>query len=414
MSDNMRDDGKQIQHPDHVVSWLTDLPLTKSRGTIGDWIKKTLIKTYIQYAAKSDNKIYSVRLFGQYKAENEDKIIDAVKEFFPIDWADHSCQMYEENVTFYLSDTNGVVALDMDREDKALSINYATNVEDIHRHLQEKLKKLVFKRPKENEGKVYVLASDSSGLSTTELGIGGVALEMDNYSKETHEDIKTVIQDLKSPIPQGRLIILEGTPGTGKTFFIRSLISQVPKAFFVVIPPAMMKNLGDPSIIPVLLDLKSDYGRSDEKENERSGPVVLIAEDADECLCKRGVDNMSSISSILNFTSGILGDLLDIRIITTTNAQRTDFDEALTRSGRISSFIHIGELGRQEAAAVYRRIMGDNTLDYDGSTLLADIYSLAKKVKKNLGEIEEKPVETRTTKPSTAKNKLKKYRKIGF
>jgi SpoVK/Ycf46/Vps4 family AAA+-type ATPase len=275
--------------------------------------------------------------------------------------------------------------------------------------------KFIFKRAKENEGKAYVLTSDADGLSTTELGVVGVNLELDNYSKDIHKEITTVIQDLKSSIPQGRLVILEGPPGGGKTFCVRSLISQVPEAFFVVVPPAMIKNLGDPSIIPILLELKADYGRLDKKEQGKHRPVVLIVEDADECLTARGADNMSSISSILNFTSGILGDLLDIRIIATTNARETEWDEALLRSGRLSDVIHINELSRQEATSVYKRIMEDDTLDYDGSTLLADIYKLAREVKKDLDGPPDGESATKTVSPIENRlNKLKKTRKIGF
>lgn len=746
MSKNTTDDGGKIQHQEAEISWLTNpFPLDASRGTIGEWIRKTLMKLYAQHVAKDTRKIYSSKLHGHYKAENKDKIIGVVKKYFPIEWAEHSCQLYDENITFYLSDTNGVVVLDIDPDENVVLVDYITNVKDAHQFLKGEFEKFVFKRPKENEGKAYVLISDADGLSTTELGVVGVELEMDNYSEDIHKEIDSVIQDLKSSIPQGRLVILEGEPGTGKclgkgtkvlmadgsvklveqiqkneylmgpdssprkvlsitkgkeqlvkikpvkgdewicnrshilslvhsvtneiknisiddllkmterqrhhlklyrtsiefeersteldpyfiglwlgdgtrgvpcvttadfeikdylqefakslkmrvtiteqennksdlifirkklynrtiknviteeikkcetnnhekkipsdylhnsrekrlllfagildsdgyfqnngfeivtkyntlkedilflarslgfaayasikhnkeyngnywrisisgdcsiipnrvkrkkasirrqkknvlrtgfqlelleedeyygfeigddhlfvlgdftvthnTFFVRSLVSQVPEAFFVVIPPAMVKNLGDPSIVPTLLDLKSDYSRSDEIEERTHGPVVLIVEDADECLVHREADNMSSISSILNFTSGILGDLLDIRIIATTNAKKTEFDEALVRSGRISSFVHIDKLSRQEAIRVYRRIMGDDTLDYDGGTLLADIYSLAKETKKELGVGEEKSQRKTKQKTALTVNKFGKLRKIGF
>ena len=61
--------------------------------------------------------------------------------------------------------------------------------------------------------------------------------------------------------------------------------------------------------------------------------------------------------------------------------------------------------------------MGDDTLDYDETTLLADIYSLAKKVKKESadGESTEKPQQRKTKDKSTLTiNKFGKIKKIGF
>jgi len=211
------------------------------------------------------------------------------------------------------------------------------------------LNSFLFQRPEENEGKAYVLVSDPhQGLITRELGLVATPLIMGNYIESIHEELKVVIKDLNSPVPQGRLVILEGEAGCGKTFYIRSLIEEVPSAFFVVVPPAMVKNLGDPAFVPTLLNLKSRHQATavlmDEELPQKYGPLVLIIEDADECLVKRGADNMSSISSILNFTSGILGELLDIRIIATTNAPKTEFDPALERSGRLSSHVHFEKL----------------------------------------------------------------------
>ncbi len=49
---------------------------------------------------------------------------------------------------------------------------------------------------------------------------------------------------------------------------------------------------------------------------------MLIVEDADECLVQRGSDNMSTIASVLNISDGILGSILDVRVLATTNAEK--------------------------------------------------------------------------------------------
>jgi SpoVK/Ycf46/Vps4 family AAA+-type ATPase len=157
----------------------------------------------------------------------------------------------------------------------------------------------------------------------------------------------------------------------------------------------MVQQLGDPSIVPVFLGLKS--GNDDEpsiealiqgtpeKKPKKSNPIVIVVEDADACLVKRNGENMSSISAILNLTDGILGDMLDIRIIATTNAKRNEMDEALLRDGRMSYHLDVGRLSVDEANSIYCRLMDKTDVSYPTSeeeaekgVLLASVYKLAK------------------------------------
>ena len=115
---------------------------------------------------------------------------------------------------------------------------------------------------------------------------------------------------------------------------------------FVVIPPFLVTALGSPGMINALIN---------EQRNDPR-PLVLVLEDADECLTKRAGDNMANISAVLNLSEGILSDTLDIRIVATTNAERTDLDPALTRPGRLGCYIQVPELEKPQAAKVLARL----------------------------------------------------------
>lgn len=120
------------------------------------------------------------------------------------------------------------------------------------------------------------------------------------------------------------------------------------------------------------------------------GPIVLILEDADQCLVPRAADNISSISSLLNLSDGILGSLLDIRIIATTNAKQEKMDQAILRDGRLSKRIEVNALEYDQANHIFQRLtqsknalpMKDQRSEMypkqNSKYTLAEIYKLAR------------------------------------
>jgi len=208
---------------------------------------------------------------------------------------------------------------------------------------------MVTRQERSNRGRVHVLVEKTGGIGISALGFAATDLILDNYDSGIHQQILSMTESLKEDFPDGRLSILEGVPGCGKTFLVRSLVGAIPNATFVFVPPALIPRLGDPSMVSALISLKEDNGQI--------GPTVLICEDADSVLTKRKADNMAAISSILNLTSGILGDLIDVRIVATTNSQRAEIDDALLRSGRLSHYIHVPPLDVSYAADLLNKMV---------------------------------------------------------
>jgi hypothetical protein len=71
------------------------------------------------------------------------------------------------------------------------------------------------------DGAVYIITKTSRGFTTTQLGTAGVDLETGNYAPEVITQYKHVIDDFKSADPCGRLVLLTGIPGGGKTYLVR-------------------------------------------------------------------------------------------------------------------------------------------------------------------------------------------------
>ncbi len=132
-----------------------------------------------------------------------------------------------------------------------------------------------------------------------------------------------------------------------------------------------MKELGDPEILPCLTALKEDI----------TGPMILVLEDADQCLAPRQAGNMSTVQTVLNLGDDILGSILDMRILATTNAKTGDFDEAVRRPGRLSKHIEVGCLNAEKANAVVERLLGNESgsvRHFMATATLAEAYAQAR------------------------------------
>lgn len=217
------------------------------------------------------------------------------------------------------------------------------------------------------KSRIFVMNQTECGLQKTELSFPFVDLERGNYTKEQVACFDHILHDLISAEPCGRLIILDGAPGTGKSFFVKGIIKNTNNLFLLV-PASLVSQLDSPSLLGFLLTLHEEYHKH---------PIALIIEDADQCLLPRDGMNMSSISSLLNLGDGVLGAALNIRLICTTNAKSLEIDKALLRSGRLCSSVHIGLLEKEHASEIYERLTGKKKVFKDKVTL-SEVYGLTK------------------------------------
>lgn len=232
--------------------------------------------------------------------------------------------------------------------------------------------------PPERVGHIYAIIRQGMHLGLSSLGNAGIPLVEGNYTPKVMEDYKFVIKDLLSEAPSGRISIMTGVPGTGKTHLIRAMLLEVPDAMFVLISPEMVTNLAGPELLPLLLSHRGGT----------TGPIVLVLEDADKCLVARDKENMNSIQSLLNLGDGILGSLLDLRIIATTNAKELHMEEAIMRPGRLSKMLEVGPLDQATARGVFERLLPGAKLPKvlteraplgEWKMTIAEAYALARK-----------------------------------
>ena len=216
--------------------------------------------------------------------------------------------------------------------------------------------------------RVFALTTSREGIKITSLGQIDAPLVPENYSSETITAYNHICTCLSSKTPCGRLILLQGAPGTGKSFMLKSLISSIDSTF-VVIGANQIGNLSGPQLLTTFLN----------QHEANNKPITFILEDADDALTRRDKSNMSKLSDLLNLGDGLIGELLDIRVIATTNAKTIDLDPAILRPGRMCKHIKIDQLNVKDAIAIYNRLVEKPTFEIKNSMTLAEVYRLARK-----------------------------------
>ena len=184
-------------------------------------------------------------------------------------------------------------------------------------------------RPEEG-GAFYLIQQESTGVGCqkvplspdTILSDGVLRLHYGSGSEEWHQDFVEKLRDRMNG-----LSIFEGSPGTGKTCYLRHLMGVLKDSHrFYFIPTSTMGVLSRPDFIGFWTDQRRIY--SDRK-------FVVVLEDSDAALMTRGSDNREQVSAILNLSDGMLADFLRLQIICTINYTVADIDQALLRPGRL-------------------------------------------------------------------------------
>ena len=176
------------------------------------------------------------------------------------------------------------------------------------------------KRRKFEENNIALVIQTPRGYQTTSFELPKQKLDIQlNYGSKFKAVHEKIISRLNQKKGKG-LVLLHGTPGTGKTHYLKYLASKIKDKKVMFIPPFLADFITSPEMTPFLI------------ENSNS---VLFIEDAERVITDRQTGGANGVSNILNITDGILSDILNIQIVATFNMDKAKIDSALLRKGRL-------------------------------------------------------------------------------
>lgn len=309
------------------------------------------------------DEIDGAKIRHKIEADLKDQIIH---RFYVKRYHHDSKTMKYRNIIYLLK--NGYM---IDLEPETIALLFAKDEEDRAEAFLLQFK-IMLKKTKPENSISLIVQDPRLGLITRSLKFKPAAIKLEtNYNNDLLNIHPTISKTLKEKRKSG-LHLFHGIPGTGKSTYIRYLISKQPKDI-IFLSPSIAASLDSPNFMKLLFD------------NPNS---ILVVEDAEELLVSREGARNSSVAMLLNLTDGILGEGLGIQVIATFNTPLGNIDKALLRKGRLLSIYEFKALEHSKARSLMQELGKDpNCLHQE--TTLADIYhydendTLTQKPKKN-------------------------------
>lgn len=264
-----------------------------------------------------------------------------------------NCTTYENNLNNLLVDIHQE-EIDDELFVFSLFLSYSSNfdIENFNSTILPKIEKI-----KEKKGFKMNLITMSNGNpnSTTVYSNKLITIDKNNsYNLSTPLDV--VIEDIKSD--KSGLIIFESKPGAGKSSLLKYLAQELKDKRFYFLNNNNINILSNPEFTTYCLAHLKDS--------------VLILEDCEKALTSRDKNKGFDISNILNITDGIIGDLLNLKIIATLNT--TDkLDTALLRKGRLIRQVTFKPLQKEQVINLSKSL--NIEIDEPNEMMLCDVYN---------------------------------------
>jgi len=246
------------------------------------------------------------------------------------------------------------------RADRGINISLCANASPKHFDKITSQFTPLAKKRRERENNIALVIQTNRGYDTTSFELPKQKLDIElGYGKGFKPIHEKIIHKLNEPKSKG-LVLLHGTPGTGKTHYLKYLASKIKNKRVLFIPPFLADFITSPEMTPFLI--------------QNAGSVLFI-EDAEKVITDRNTGGGNGVSNILNITDGILSDILNIQIVATFNMDKKKIDEALLRKGRLIAEHKFDALPVEDSQALIEHLGFDYKTDKPMT--LTEIYNLS-------------------------------------
>jgi len=246
------------------------------------------------------------------------------------------------------------------REDRGINISLTGNASTKDFDAVTSVITPLAKSRRERENNISLVIQTNRGYDTTSFELPKQKLDIElGYGKGFKPIHEKIIHKLNEPKSKG-LVLLHGTPGTGKTHYLKYLASKIKSKRVLFIPPFLADFITSPEMTPFLI--------------QNAGSVLFI-EDAERVITDRNNGGGNGVSNILNITDGILSDILNIQIVATFNMDKAKIDSALLRKGRLIAEHKFDALPIEDAQALIDSLGYEHKADKPMT--LTEIYNLS-------------------------------------
>ena len=221
--------------------------------------------------------------------------------------------------------------------------------------MSDEIRKIVFTQPISKT--FFIISSNSMGYELQAANIKDYDIQIDlNYGDSFVSKHKDILDKIKNN--KHGLFLFHGEEGTGKTVYLRKLISDLAEEKTIIyVPSYLMMDIASPVLISFISKFKNS---------------ILLLEDAESILTSPQEERNQAVSNILNISDGLLNDHMDMQIIATFNVDKKIIDKALLRKGRLMVDCKFKKLTAKQATKLSEYI-GLNKI-YSESSTLAEIY----------------------------------------
>lgn len=202
-------------------------------------------------------------------------------------------------------------------------------------------------RTKREPREINMVVRRRSDLNLKPMEVKHNKLDLDLFYEDDFKPVHELIRKRLNRKKDKGIVLLHGLPGTGKTTYLRYLVSKIRKRVLFLSPSAA-SELMNPGFMELLID---------------NPDTVLIIEDAETVISDRRYNNSSAVSNLLNISDGLLADFLNVQLICTFNSPLTVIDSALMRKGRLIARYEFKKLSIEKAQRLSDHLGFENKID---------------------------------------------------